>query len=189
LVYRNYFRIRPGKYRVRLAVSDEKGKIGVAEQSLVVAPLPAGRLAASSLIIADQVAQLPDLIQSLRSELLENSDPLVFNGLKVTPAADHAVRVGGSVQVFYKLYNIGATPDQRKFTARVEIVGEKGAAMSLPPTPLDRNVFPTGPTDAIVGIPLPLANIPAGDYRLVIETKESGSGQDVTVETDLRIRH
>jgi VWFA-related protein len=188
LIYRNYFRIHPGKYQVRLAVADEKGKIGAVEQSLVVPPLPPAQLAASSLIVADQVSRLSELVESLQAELLENPDPLTFNGIQVTPAADHHISLGAAVQVFYKLYNLSGNPGQRKFTAKVEVLGENGAVMSLPPTPLDQNVFPTGRTDAVVGIPLPLAGIAAGDYRLVIETRETTSGQSVTIETDLQLR-
>jgi hypothetical protein len=188
LIYRNYFKLHPGKYQLRLAVSDEQGKIGSAEQSLMIPPMPQNDLVASSLIVAEQVSQLPDLIQSLQARLLEENDPLTFNGLQITPSADNQLPINSPLQVFFKLYNLSGNPEQRKFVAKVQLLGEKGETQALPSTPLNQNVFPTGKTEAMVGIPLLFDKATPGKYRLVIVTSETTSNQSVTVQTDLQFQ-
>ncbi len=188
LVYRNYFKLRPGKYQLKLAVADEEGKVGSGEQTLIIPPMPQNQLAVSSLIIAEQVSRLPDLLQNLQARLLEESDPLTFGGLQIAPSIEHQVSVNTPVQVFFKVYNLAASPEQRKLVARVRLMGEKGEALTLPPFPLDQNMFPTGATEAIVGMTLPFEKVVPQKYTLVIETVETASNRSVTVQTDLQFK-
>jgi len=66
LPYRNYFKVRPGKYRLKLAASDESNNLGAMEQSLEIPVLPEQGFAVSSLVLADQLSELPDLIKNLQ---------------------------------------------------------------------------------------------------------------------------
>ncbi len=186
LAYRNYFKLRPGKYQLKLAASDEKGKVGSAEQSLVVPAVPQSGMGASSLVVADQLSRLPDLIQNLQAKLLDESDPLIFNGLQIAPSVENQLPLNTPVRAFFKIYNLSGTPEQRKFVAKVQLLGEKGETQNLPPIPLDRNVFPTGKSEATIGLILPFDKVTPGKYKLVIETSEATSNQSVTVQTDLQ---
>ncbi len=189
LVYRNYFKLRPGRYLLKLAISDAQGKVGTAEQSLSIPALPQSSLASSSLIVADQVFRMPDLIQDLQTRQLEENDPLTFNGLQVSPSAETQFPLAAPLQVFFKLYNLSGTPEQRKLLATVRLLDESGREIqSLPPTPLDQNVFITGKSEAMVGFPLLLDKARAGKCRLLVETSESTSKQSVTIQSDLQFR-
>jgi len=188
LVYRNYFKLRPGKYQLKLAVSDEQGNTGFAQQSLEVPPMPQDGWVASSLVVADQVSRLPDLIQNLRSALLEENDPLIFNGVQIVSSVENQFSVDVPVPIFFKLYNLTGNPDQRKLVARVQLLGERGESQILPPMPLDQNLFLTGKTDAIIAINLTFGKVTPGKYRLLVETADTISSQSVRLETDLRFR-
>jgi VWFA-related protein len=188
LIYRNYLKLRPGKYELRLAVEDEQGKIGSASQSLIVPAVSQNDLVASSLIVAEQVSRSPELLQNLQATLLEESDPLIFAGLQVSQSSDNQVPVNSPVQVFFKLYNLSGGPDQWKLVANVRLVNEKGEAQALPPFPLDQNLFSTGKSEIIVGLNLPFDKAAAGRYKLVIDTREAASNRSVTLETDLTFR-
>jgi len=188
LVYRNYFKLRPGKYQLKLAVSDEQGNTGFAQQSLEVPPMPQDGWVASSLVVADQVSRLPDLIQNLRTALLEENDPLIFNGVQIVSSVENQFPVNVPVPVFFKLYNLTGNPDQRKLVAKVELLGEQGESQALPPMPLDQNLFLTGKTDAIIAINLNFEKVTPGKYRLLVETVDALSSQSVRLETDLRFR-
>ncbi len=188
LIYRNYLKLRPGKYELRLAIEDEQGKIGSASQTLVVPAVSHSDLVASSLVVADQVSRSSDLLQNLQAALLEESDPLTFAGLQVSQSADNQVSVNNPVQVFFKLYNLDGNPDRKTLLANVRLINENGEAQALPPFPLDQNFFPTGKGEGVVGLNLPFDKVAAGKYRLVIETREAASARSVTVETDLIFR-
>lgn len=188
LTYRNYFKLRPGKYELRLAIGDEQGKIGSASQTLVVPAVSQDDLAASSLIVAEQVSRLPDLIQNLQSTLLEENDPLTFAGLQVSQSSDNQVPSNTPVQVFFKLYNLGGNPDQTKLVANVRLVDEKGEVRELPQFSLNQSCFPTGRAEVIVGLNLPFDKVVPGKYKLRIDAFESASGRSVALETDLQFR-
>jgi hypothetical protein len=72
--------------------------------------------------------------------------------------------------------------------AKVQLLGEKGETQALPSTPMNQNVFPTGKTEAMVGIPLLFDKATPGKYRLVIVASETTSNQSVTVQTDLQFQ-
>jgi VWFA-related protein len=184
--YRNYFKLRPGKYQLKLAVADEKGKVGSAEQSLVVPPMPQAGMTASSLLVAEQFTRLPDLIQNLQAKMLDDADPMVISGLQITPSVENRLPVKAPVRAIFKVYNLSGSPEQRKFVANIHLMGEKGETQAYPSVPLDQTVFQTGKTEAIIGLNLPFEQAPAGKYKLVIETSEVNSKQSVTVETDLQ---
>jgi len=186
LAYRNYFKLRPGKYQVKLAIADEKGKVGSVEESLVVPPMPQSGLAASSLVVADQLSRLPDLIQNLQAKLLDDADPMVFNGVQITPSAGNQLPANSPLRVFYKVYNLPGAAGQRKFVAKVQLVNDKGETQNMPPIPLDQNIFATGKSEIVVGLILPLEKPTPGKYKLVIETAETTSNQTVTVQTDIQ---
>ena len=188
LIYRNYLKLRPGKYELKLAVEDEQGKIGSASQMLTVPAISEAGLAASSLIIAEQVSRSPELLQNLQATLLEENDPLNFAGLQVSQSSDNQVPANRPVQVFYKLYNLSGAPDQRKLIAHVRLVSENGEALTLPPFPLDQNFFSTGKSEVIVGLNLPFEKVAAGRYKLVINTGEAALDRFVTLETEVVFR-
>jgi VWFA-related protein len=188
LVYRNFFKLRPGQYRLKLAIADDKGKFGAAEQSLIIPPMPESGLAASSLVVADRVSRLPDLIQNLQAKLLEESDPLIFNGVQVVPSVENQLPVGTPGLVFFRIYNLSADPQQRKIVATVRLLGEKGEQLDFPPIPLDQYIVPAGRTEVIVAMNLPFEKVAPGKYKLVIEAADTASNQSVMVQTDLQLK-
>ncbi len=185
LVYWNHFKLRPGKYQVKLAVSDEKGKVGSAEQTLEVLPMPQQDLAASSLVVAEKISRLPDLIQDLQSKLLDDSDPILYRGFQILPSIENQFPVNSPVGTVFKMYNLTGDAQQRQLVAQVRLKAENGEVSEIGPIPLDENLFATGKTEGVVGLKLPFQNVAAGKYKLVIAASEGISKRTVTLETDL----
>jgi hypothetical protein len=181
-------KLRPANYRLKLAVANEKGKIGSMEQTLMVRSMPESGLAASSLVLAGRVTPQPDLIQNLQTRLLNDSDPLVFGGFQVLPSVDNTWPVNVPVLAFYKVYNLSGNPDQRKLVAKVRLLGETGETQEFPPFPLDQSVSVASKTEVSIGVKLPFDRVAPGKYKMVIETLEATSNQSVTVQTDLQFK-
>jgi hypothetical protein len=189
LSYRNYFKLRPGKYQLKLAVADQKGKVGSSEQSLVVPPQNTGELAASSLVVIEQASRLPALIQDLQTRLLDNTDPLIFKSLQVVPSVENQVPVSQPVNLVFKIYNLSPDAEQRKLIVEPRFTGENGATQAFPAIALDPNhLFATGGTEAMIGISLPLTDIAPGKYRLALATSEGATSRSVTLQTDLQLK-
>jgi VWFA-related protein len=184
--YHNYFRLRPGKYRLKLVTSDEANNLGSMEQSLNVPTMPENGMAASSLILAERIQPLPHLIRELQTKLLDDSEPLIFSGMQISPSIENKVPVNSLVPVFFKLYNIGG-PNRRNLVAKAKLIGEKGEEFALPDAiSLDADTMSRMGDEAIVGLNLPFKDLSPGKYKLMVVASESGTSQSATAQMDLQ---
>lgn len=187
LAYSNYFKLRPGKYRLKLAVSDGARNLGSMEQVLEIPVPPDNGFAASSLVVAEQVSHLPALIQNIQATLLDNSDPLVYSGMQISPSIENRVQVNSPLAVLFKLYNPAGGLDRWKAIVKAKLLGEAGKELTLPPISLENDASQSQSTEATLGCTLRFKDVMPGKYRLVIETTELQSSLTATVQTDLEL--
>src|SRR5262245_27084050 len=182
--YRNYIKLRPGKYQLKLAIADEKGKVGTSEQTLSVPAMSTG-MATSSLVVSQEMAQLPELIKNMQARLLDEADPLIYRGIQIFPPVENNMRRENPVAIFYKLYNLAGTDQNRSLTAKVQLVDEKGQANELPPIDLQEAAYPTGSSEMAIGFNLPLKDLTPGKYQLKVETVDKAKNRSITSLTEM----
>jgi VWFA-related protein len=185
LPYSNYLRLRPGKYRLKLAVSDESNNLGSMEENLEVPARPDQGLACSSLVVSEQLSKMPHVIEKLQTQLLDHADPLYYAGTQIQPSIENKLPADSTVPVLFRIYNLPCRAEECSLAANPKLLGEKGEQFSLAPINLKDVMSSAGPAEAVVGLRLPFQNVPPGKYRLVIELKETGSAQSATLQTDL----
>lgn len=186
--YQNYLKLRPGKYQLKMAIADEKGKIGTSEQSLVIPPLPGDGMASSSLVLTQQMTQLPDLIRNIQSKLMEENDPLAYKGMQLIPDVDQILSKSGNIAVYYKVYNLKSNPQDLHLVAKIQVIDEKGTPATNESLVLDDATQSTGASEAAVGFSIPLKDLAPGKYQLKVETQDTGQNQSVTSGTEFTIR-
>ena len=184
-VYRNYFKLRPGKYRLKLAVSDESDNLGAMEQSLEIPVFPDKGFGGSSIVIAEQTSRLPDLIRNLQTQLLDESNPLLFSGLQIEPSVENRLPVNSLIPLIFRIYNLTGASDQWNVTAKARLLDEKGKEYALGPMSLKKAMSPVGGSEAVVVLGLSFQNVPAGKYRFIIEISEAASAETAALQTDL----
>ena len=91
---------------MKLAASDESNNLGSTEQSLEVPALPEQGFAGSSLVLAEQTSRLPGLIQNLQTQLLDESDPLIYSGMQIEPRVENRLPVSSAIPVLFRVYNL-----------------------------------------------------------------------------------
>ena len=64
-------RVPPGRYRLKLAVADISGKVGTAEEELIIAALPEDRLATSSLVTTLEMQPFPPSVFAVQTKLTD----------------------------------------------------------------------------------------------------------------------
>ncbi len=186
LPYSNYFKLRPGKYLLKVAASDGSGNIGSMEQSLEI-PVPGQGVGISSLVLAEQATPLPELIRNLQTEMLDESDPLVYAGMQISPCIENRLRAKGTAAVYFRIYNLPGGMASLDLVARPRLVDEKGSQRVLDLVSLRRNSVLVGRDMAAVAINLPLTAVGAGKYRLVLELADSNGGKLADAATELEL--
>jgi hypothetical protein len=185
LRYRNYFRLRPGKYLLKLAVSDGSGNVGAMEQFLEVPVFPDRQLAVSSIVLIEQASHLPDLVRNLQSQLLDEVDPLLYRGFEIEPSVDNRLRTGSVVPLIFRVYNLSGPPDRWNLTAKARLVDEEEKEYALGPISLKDAVSSLGNGEAVVALSLSFSDALPGKYRLIIETTESSVAETAIARMDL----
>jgi VWFA-related protein len=185
--YSNYFKLQPGKYRLKLAASDGANNLGAMEQPLEIPAPPQGGLAASSLVIAEKVSQLPVLIQNIQAKLLDESDPLVYSGMQISPSIENRFAVGSPIAVLFKLYNPAGGLRRWKATVKAKLLDEGGKEVTLPSISLESNPSQSRSTEATIGCTLKFRDVMPGKYRLIVEATEQQSSLTATAQTDLEM--
>jgi hypothetical protein len=187
LSYHNYFKLEPGKYRVKLAVSDEADSLGSTEQSLEVPAEPEHGFAVSSLVVAAGTSALPDLVQNIQAQMLDDSDPLVYKGMQIVPSADNRVLAGSGIPVMFIIYKRDGDASQWKLQAKVRLVSEKGEELIQPGIDLGGKLSLVGKSEAVVGLNLNFPSAKPGKYKLIFETTDASSAEKATAQTDLEL--
>ena len=132
----------PGKYRLKLAVSDGASNLGSMEQSIDIPAPRDGGITASSLVVAEKVAHLPALIQNIEARLLDDSDPLAYSGMQISPGIENKSPVNSPLAVLFKLYNPAGGLDRWKAIVKARLLDEAGKESALPPISLEGKPCP-----------------------------------------------
>ena len=186
--YHNYLKLKPGKYQLKLAVADEKGKVGMAEQSLVVPPMSPDELTPSSLVVSQQLSKLPELIQNLQAQLLDEADPLVYKGFQFSVGADNQISRQYPMAIFYKLYNVKGNEPNKALSAKIQLTDEQGKVNAFPPIGLDETAVLTGPGEVTIALNFPIKDLAPGKYKLTVETSNGSTNKTVSTQTDLLLQ-
>ncbi len=187
LAYSNYFKLRPGKYRLKIAASDGANNLGSMEQPVEIPAPSEGGIALSSLVIAERVSQLPALIQNIQAKLLDESDPLVYSGMQISPSIENKSPIDSPLAVFFKLYNPAGGLDRWKATVKATLQDEAGKQYTLPPIPLENNPSQSLNTVATIACTLRFQDLVPGKYKLMIEASDPMSSLNAKVQTDLEL--
>ena len=187
LSYHNYFKLEPGKYRVKLAVSDEADSLGSTEQSLEVPAEPEHGFAVSSLVVAAGMSALPDLVQNIQAQMLDDRDPLFYKGMQIVPSADDRVLAGSAIPVLFKIYKRTGDSSQWKLQGKARLVNEKGEELIQPGIDLSSQISIVDKSEAVVGLILNFPSAQPGKYKLIFQITDASSAETATAQTDLEL--
>jgi hypothetical protein len=185
--YQNCFRLKPGIYHIKLGISNETALLGSEEKHIEIPTYPGKELATSSLIVVQRTAQIPELLQNIQSQMLDEADPFIYRGSRIEPSVMNKASMGSVISVMFRLYNLQPSMDAEHLTIKAMLKGETGeifqGEISSPKEAISRE----GKTKAIFGLMLSFAKAPAGKYRLILEITQNEPSETVMLETDLEL--
>lgn len=185
LVYRNFFKLRPGKYRLKFAVSDASTNLGSIENPLEIPALVENSLSGSSLVVAEGSVPLPELIRNLNAQLLDDSDPLTYKGLEIYPSIENRFPAKSPIGVLFKIYNPSGDLSHWRALVKPRLVAANAREVSLSQIPVEQNLSGSDNGEAAIGLILPTQNVEPGKYSLIIEVSEPSSSRSTSFRTEV----
>lgn len=193
--YENQFEIAPGEYNFRMAFSAESSGaqgFGKVEIPLKVDSWNGQTLSASGLALSHDAHPAADLAASLDVSLLEGLRPLVAKGIEVVPTGTDQFHPGEHAVLYFEAYEpllAEAKPGTPlpPVGVRVRVLDRATGAQREDAGIKSIGSFERAGNPAIpIYAPLPVANLPAGAYKLEV-TVMRPTGDPVIRTTDFVI--
>ena len=182
--YRSYLKLPPGEYKVKLAASDRNGRLGMTKQDLLIPILSPEAITSSSLIVSQSLEPFPSQIASLQTP---EASWLAHRGFQVVTAPHNKVNNQKPLVVFYKLYNLWNS-DQEKLTAQAQMINKEGEIFDFPTISLDQNHLQKRSQGQVaVGFKLLIKHLVSGPYQLKITTEDLTTSQSVITQSPVFI--
>ena len=172
-VYWKALPLRPGRYRVDIAIKDVNNPdhVGVWAQGIVVPKFDDENLAASSLILADKMERVPSKEIGTGSFILGNTfvRPRVMD-TAATPASFHRNQ---KLNFWMQVYNLGIDDKSKQNDAKLqyEIVDLDTNQTVLNTSEDSKSISPNA-DQVTVEHSVPLASLAPGKYRVTIKVDD-----------------
>jgi hypothetical protein len=169
----NYFRLAPGKYHLKVAIHNRGNQIGTAEEDLDIPPFAENQLTTSSLILTNEARELPSLINNLESQLLDDKNPLIFEGKRMYPSVTKKFSQDKPLALYFHAYNLSLDPKlhQPLLLLSVSILSGDKIASQIPLSRVqDLSAVENGRLPVLVW--LSLRNLAPGKYTLRVMVRD-----------------
>ena len=182
--YRSYLKLPPGEYKLKLAASDRNGRLGMTRQNLLIPMLYPEAITSSSIVVSQSLEPFPSQIASLQTP---EASWLAHRGVQVLAAPHNKVNNQKPLVVFYKLYNLWKS-SQEKLTAKAQMINKEGKIFDFPTIFLDQNHLQKRDQGQVaVGFKLIIKHLVSGPYQLKITTEDLTTNQSITTKTPVFI--
>ena len=172
--------LRPGLYRLDVVVKDlESGNVGVIGTALRVPRFEEQTLAASTLILADQIEPVRPGLSGL--------GPFVFGSYKVRPRLSHEFSVNENLGLFLQLYNLQPDEALGKSSILVTYRLLKNGTEIWSTTETSDSIHQAGEQVTLNRL-VPLALFVAGQYKLEVSVHDRVSGQSLTRNAEFTLK-
>ena len=183
-IFQKVVSLAPGKYRLQLVIKDVIGEtMGTHRGDLDLPQFEEGKLAASSLILADKIEKVSDLSSGSRQ--------FVIGGSKVRPRMGREFGLGGEVGVYIQIYNLGENAETNRpqgsisyKIARVDNPDE----LFLDLTEDISDIPGATPRQTVVAKMLPLTGVTPGEHRLSVAVHDSVSNEVLTPSATFTVK-
>jgi GWxTD domain-containing protein len=172
--------LRPGRYRLSLALKDESGeRTGMKMAELIVPMLGGDRLAATPLILADSVEPYIPPVNEL--------DPFVIGDTKVLPNPGQVFSIGSTLGVYLQVYGLSLDADSHKPNFQVQYDILKDGTPVIQESE-DAARLAEASTQFTIAGNIPLKELQPGPYTLQINIADNIGKQTITPTANFSIR-
>ncbi len=179
-IYQKSLPLRPGLYKLDLVVKDvNSGNVGALNTRLTVSSFEEKKLAASSLILADQIERVPARQIGLGQ--------FVLGGSKVRPRMDSTFSQGDPMGFWLQIYNLAVDETTRKCSAVIEYRITQGDKEIAKFTETTEQIQQTGEQVTLEKM-MPTAGLQPGRYMLEINVTDNVSKGKINPSAEFTVK-
>lgn len=168
-IYQKSLPLAPGLYRLDLIVKDvNSGDVGALTTALRVPRFESKKLESSSLILADEIEQVPSRQIGIGQ--------FVIGVSKVRPRLDHSFSRDGFLGIWLQFYNLAVNPETKKSSATISVRIFSGDREIKRISEASEQLKQSGAVITVEKL-LPLNWLPPGNYKLSVAVKDHSTDQ------------
>jgi GWxTD domain-containing protein len=178
-IYQKAVPLRPGLYKLDLVIKDvNSGNVGVVNTRLAVSTISDDQLAASSLILADQMEPV--------SSKDVGVGQFVLGSTKVRPKLDSEFHTDQNMDIYFQLYNLKVDDKTHKSNVSMDFKITQGDKVVSDQVKTGDDIKQYGEQVTVEQMVAP-KTLPPGKYKLDILATDMVSNQKVTLSTDFTV--
>jgi len=173
--YENQFDAATGNYKLTVVLSAGGDAFGKFESPLQIDAFDGKKLALSGLVLTNSMQPIGQISTGLDSVLLEDRTPLVVHGIQIIPSGTNRFKKSENVVLYTEVYDPLLTAEKPPLV---------GIGYNIINRITNKEVFTTGAIRADeyiqkgspvipIGLKVPLKDIPAGNYLLVMQVADA----------------
>lgn len=180
-IYQEGLPLRPGLYRLDLVIKDvQSGNVGVVNARLAVPRFEDEKLAASTLILADQIEHVP------AKQI--GTGQFVLGSSKVRPRMDGDFTTADKLGIYLQVYNFKPDEKSHKSNGTFLYTVKKGDQQVLQFKETTEEMKQTGDQVTIERL-LPLATLTPGKYSIEISATDAVANKTISVTGEFTIKN
>jgi len=179
-LYWKAFPLRPGRYRIDIAIKDVNNKdhVGVWAQAITVPRYDEDRLAASSLILADKMERVPS--KEIGAGMFIIGNTFVRPRVTTNPAAPAAFHRDQNLNFWMQVYNLGLDDKSKQNNAVIDYqILNAATNKAILDTQEDSKKLSANSDQLTLEKTLPLASLEPGKYIVKISVNDDVTRQQI----------
>jgi len=180
-IYQKALPLRPGLYRLDLVIKDvESGNVGAVNTRLAVPRYDEEKLAASTIILADQIEHVP------AKQI--GTGPFVLGSSKVRPRLEGDFTTAEKLGIYLQVYNLKPDEKSHKSSAIFVYTIKRGDQQVMQFKETSEEMKQTGDQVTIERL-LPLATLAPGKYSLEVSATDVLAQSTISRSADFSVKN
>jgi VWFA-related protein len=176
--YENQFDAAPGSYKLTVVFSAGGEHFGKFETPIQIAPYDGKKLTLGGIALSTEVQKLDQISSQIDAAMVEDRTPLIVKGMQITPAARYQFKKSDNIVLYSELYEpLLKTENPPKVASGYRIFDKSNKQVFFTgAVPLD-DFIQKGNAVVPFALKLQVADLPPGDYRLVLLAVDAANNQ------------
>ena len=187
--YENQFEVASGQYNLKVVFSSGSESFGKLQTPLTIGTHTDKQFSLSAVALSSKLQRVSEMGSELDAQLLENRQPLVAQGMQITPSATNRFKTTDSAAIYVEVYEPLLTgPNPPKVGLELKVMDRKTGAQKIDAGFTNTaSAISAGNPVVPLGMKLPVGSLTAGSYRVEVTALDSAGNSTKASTADFEV--